>query len=407
MKTIIIGDFDERFFSNFDIDVCNDLKGSPYLPSYDCIIIQLEYCFAQYYNKDYRPEMFFEESKQIREAINKGKKIIIVNPIKKYRSSIRIIGSGMLSIESFLRSMLSFDYKISYVNGKFLTPVESSEFANKISKFLFEPIYEINRFDISYATIKDTEKTIIASLSKDSFVLCVPQIIPNKLWDFLSLIFETKTLPLLKENNLVFPEWSKNIRLLNEDDLLEAINLKTEEINNITQELNTCKEKLDRLNYIKSVLFSQDDYLENVVETILNEIGIFVEKSEVNNRVDRKIYLDPKEKCVVEIKGRLRKSAKESDCAQLEKWKMEGMQELGYEPKGILIMNAYAETEILKRHEYFPNQLLPFAEKKELSLVTSECLLDLYIDFKNEKISKEEVFNLISGTTGVMIYKKK
>jgi ABC-type lipopolysaccharide export system ATPase subunit len=141
------------------------------------------------------------------------------------------------------------------------------------------------------------------------------------------------------------------------------------------------------------------------VETILKDIGINVEDSDDKNRVDKIIYIDPKIKSVIEIKGRLTKSASEKDCSQLEKWKMEEMTKLGYEPKGILVMNAFAEIDPVKRQDYFPNQMIAFAKKKELSLVSSDCLLKMYIDFKHGKITGEEIYNDLVTNIGVLDYK--
>ncbi|XMB67056.1 hypothetical protein RI065_00695 [Mycoplasmatota bacterium zrk1] len=95
------------------------------------------------------------------------------------------------------------------------------------------------------------------------------------------------------------------------------------------------------------------------------------------------------------------KSAAESDCAQLEKWKMEGMEELGYEPKGVLIVNAFAEKDISERQEYFPNQMLQFATKKEHCLLSSEVLLYIYEEYKNQEITTEEVYKSLFQKVGV------
>jgi len=404
MKTLVIGRISGKFPYGFDIEQNADIVNSSYLVSYDCVIFSLEDYFDDYYYKDFG-DLFSKKKGQIEEFLNKGKKLIIVNPSKKHNKSAQLSNGKKRDMTEFLDYIFPFEYRIEHVKGSILVPERTLEFSSNVIKYATDASYEIMNYHFSYANIKDANKSVIASCLKDNFVLSLPMFRFTDLSDFLKLISSINNLPYSQLENLVIPEWIKNFHVLNEEEIIEDIEKNRTQVEKIEENIIKLNEDLQNIEYIKSILFTQDTHLENVVEHILKEIGINVEKNELENRVDRIIYIDSSEKAVVEIKGRLKKSAKESDCTQLEKWKMEEMEKLGYEPKGILVMNAFAEIELSQRQEYFPSQILSFAEKKELSLVSSECLLKMYIDFKHGNITKEAIYNILITNIGILDYK--
>ena len=404
MKTCYIGECRRSDYTNLNLEVSNDILSSTYLVSYDCVVLSLEDHFDTYYNKDFI-NSFTKKKQEIQDLLLKGKKLIILNPYKQYKNRIRLSNGSYLDISRFLSCLFPFDYQIDFINGTVFSPDSNFDFSSKVLQFINHASYEIINYTFSYVFIKDSTKSVIASISENRFVLGLPYFGLAELPKLLKMIDSIDELPNIKSESVIAPEWSKKLHIFNEKQVLKSIEEKTVNKNKIEKEISNLNDELEKLNYIKSILFTQGTHLENVVETILKDIGINVEDSDDKNRVDKIIYIDPKIKSVIEIKGRLTKSASEKDCSQLEKWKMEEMTKLGYEPKGILVMNAFAEIDPVKRQDYFPNQMIAFAKKKELSLVSSDCLLKMYIDFKHGKITGEEIYNDLVTNIGVLDYK--
>ncbi|WP_316778842.1 hypothetical protein [Pedobacter antarcticus] len=77
----------------------------------------------------------------------------------------------------------------------------------------------------------------------------------------------------------------------------------------------------------------------------------------------------------------------------------------GYKPKGILIVNAFKDKPLAERLDQdFPEQMLPFSTKMELTLMSSTQLLGLYLDFKRGEISFKNIHKLLWNTVGRLEY---
>ena len=104
---------------------------------------------------------------------------------------------------------------------------------------------------------------------------------------------------------------------------------------------------------------------------------------------------------VIEVKG-VSKSAAEKHVTQLEKWVSEYHLKNEIKAKGILVINAFKDVPLSERKEKpFPDQMLPYSQKREHCLITGLQLLGLYLDCVNNLSKKEKMINLLFETNGI------
>jgi hypothetical protein len=214
----------------------------------------------------------------------------------------------------------------------------------------------------------------------------------KKLRDKSHLKSEKSTAPLWLDNYSFGDELIQKQALqslLNEKGMLE-IRIKAQQAH-----LNNYKD-------LKQLLYNSGDELELSVEKALIEIGYKSQPTDYNR--DDLILSKDNDITVIEIKG-VKGSAAEKYAAQLTKWVNNYHLEHDILPKGILIVNAFKDMPLKDRTEtVFPNQMLPYCKKMEYCLFTTTQLLELYLDFKDSKISFDEVHELLNKTIGVLKY---
>lgn len=169
------------------------------------------------------------------------------------------------------------------------------------------------------------------------------------------------------------PEWAERVVLPGEQEAADAVNGADDRVARAQQRAEKARSALKRVQRHKLLITGTGGQLEDAVERALEALGCTVE-SGLSGRVDR-IVRWKHHVAVVEIKG-LSKSARERDAAQLEKWASEYLIEHDQTPKGILLVNAWRTKPIDQRDQpAFPDQMIPYAESRNQSLVTTSQLL--------------------------------
>ena len=143
------------------------------------------------------------------------------------------------------------------------------------------------------------------------------------------------------------------------------------------------------------MITSSGSILEEIVKTVLVEIGFSLQKAEIGRSDLIASYGDFN--IVAEIKG-VTKSAAEKHAAQLEKWVSEYYEENNQMPKALLIENAFCETPLSERkEEVFPDQMLKYCEARGHALITTTQLLCMYIEIKKDpSCAQERITELLS-----------
>ncbi|PKK94413.1 MAG: hypothetical protein CVV60_06560, partial [Tenericutes bacterium HGW-Tenericutes-5] len=197
MKTCYIGECRRSDYTNLNLEVSNDILSSTYLVSYDCVVLSLEDHFDTYYNKDFI-NSFTKKKQEIQDLLLKGKKLIILNPYKQYKNRIRLSNGSYLDISRFLSCLFPFDYQIDFINGTVFSPDSNFDFSSKVLQFINHASYEIINYTFSYVFIKDSTKSVIASISENRFVLGLPYFGLAELPKLLKMIDSIDELPNIK-----------------------------------------------------------------------------------------------------------------------------------------------------------------------------------------------------------------
>lgn len=158
------------------------------------------------------------------------------------------------------------------------------------------------------------------------------------------------------------------------------------------KQIETTKEReIKKLKSYRDALLNKKGLvLQNTVIEILNEMDVKAEPGP-EGRDDIVIYEGEKVLVVCEVKGD-KKSAGEGDATQLSKWVDRVYGEKGYEPKGILIVNAFNEKDVLERREKpFPDQMLPYCLKRGYCLLTTVQLFNIFCEFRRGSIDGKSI----------------
>lgn len=311
-------------------------------------------------------------------------------------------------------SFLPFQINIQSLIGEeisYIAPAPYSDFFISLKDYFYYNVSFSSNVINTLATIKNNKNKIVSSVTnyKNGKLVLLPSIYNESdfktqkaLKDFQSLFLNniiTLTNSLMNDNNQVLPEWTNNIQILDEANILSDISKDQKKIEKLEQQLTLKKNELKKLQSYKYLLTSTGKNLENIVKKTLCELEFEILDSEENRSDVIARYKDID--IVIEIKG-LTKSAAEKNSAQLEKWASEFMENNGREPKAILIVNGYCELPLDQRIEpVFPNQMLKYAEKKDQCLLSTTQLLLLFLDIRNNPQNKDIIVNELLNTVGV------
>lgn len=199
------------------------------------------------------------------------------------------------------------------------------------------------------------------------------------------------------------PSWIDDYIIYNESVYLSKRDKLNEKLALLEMDVLENNTKLEEFKRLKSLLYSGDKNLEIAVEDTFRKMGFNVSVPLGNN--DDLHILEDNFKAVVEIKG-VNKSGATQHVMQLEKWVSNfGIENNGEAVKGILILNSFKEKLPAERKESsFPKDMLDYSIKRNHCLMLSESLLNIFVDFKEGLISKDEVKRLLEETIGVLLY---
>jgi hypothetical protein len=345
---------------------------------------------------------FFDKRKaDINEFNKNGKKIIFLMP---YPESYFYNGgsSGRGEIRNKV-DLLPFKIDVEKKRGDRIQVVPQTLFSNLFNKYFDYFHYRaISRSGpgIPLCTIENTSILVSSKATENIFLF--PYIsnldtdIENQfIIDVIDVLFPEKLVVL---NAL--PAWTESYCLPNELNRKAQIELLIEQKNELVKAIDLETKSYSEIISNKVLFSGTGDDLENQIEKIFTELE-FTILPKKNGRDD--IILEYNSKvAVVEIKG-VKGSAAEKQAAQLNKWVANYYADFEIEPKGILIINAYKDEELINRkfEEIFPNQMLDFCTRMKFCLITTTQLLGLYFDIKNNPDKKNALIDTLFSTIGI------
>lgn len=292
---------------------------------------------------------------------------------------------------------------------------------NDLSRLLFDNnivleykyLLNSNELDETLAVVKSTNKVIagvkyygkgniiflptIANTSQANSVITVSLFasIINLLNKLVLSIDREK----MSKSNFVAPEWLKGHKLEGQELLESQINELRDQKDKIETRIEILNDELERLKNIRNGISATGKYLEDIVAQILGEFGFTVSQPS-GNRVD--IIVEHNNHIVVcEVKG-VSKSASERNVAQLTKWHSIYVENTGNIPKGLLVVNTWRDKMIKERNESFPNQMLKYLENCSHACIDIINLIELHQKYVRKEIEKEEIWDKIYNTIGVI-----
>ncbi|MCX2454335.1 hypothetical protein OQX61_23900 [Pedobacter sp. PLR] len=206
-------------------------------------------------------------------------------------------------------------------------------------------------------------------------------------------------------NNVLdnIPAWVDDHVIYDERIYLDSKKAFQNDLEKLLALIEENEKKLSKYRQLKTLIFAGDVELELAVENTFRDIGFNVVVPQGNN--DDLHLLDPEFNAVIEIKG-ANKSGATLHAMQVEKWVSNyGIENNGKIIKGILVLNAFKDKKPADRKENpFPKDMVDFSAVRKHCLMLSTDLLNVYIDFKEGLITKDEIQKSLNDTIGVFKY---
>ena len=200
-------------------------------------------------------------------------------------------------------------------------------------------------------------------------------------------------------NDFKLPKWCSRYSLPGERDRISSLEKLHSELDLLNEKIESQIQFLANLRKHKILFAGDGRALELEVAKVFSELGFEVAEGD-KGRDDLIIKYNEKI-AVVEVKG-VSKSAAEKHGTQLEKWVSEAHLKNEIKAKGILVINAFKDMPLEERNENpFPDQMLPYSQRREHCLITGVQLLGLYLDCKNDPTKKEKMIELLFNTNGI------
>jgi hypothetical protein len=215
---------------------------------------------------------------------------------------------------------------------------------------------------------------------------------------FLDRLLELVEALRTQEGDFALPEWTADVRLPSEEDVLSALSREQDRLDVQLAKIDEEKRRIAELQRRKLMFTGTGTALENVAEEAFKALGCEVEPGDTG-RTDR-VLRRGDDVAVVEIKGKT-KSGAESDAAQLEKWVSEHKVNTEEDAKGILVVNTWRTTPVSDRSSPdFPDQMLPYATSRGHCLMTGLQLLGAWLDCEAHPEKRDAIFDSMRDCVG-------
>lgn len=351
-----------------------------------------------------------QRTQEIEKYLAKGGNLFVFLPDSLYQNfNAKVDGGEDQNIEFNLLQTIGLeikDFEIVEQHGTIITVNEELNFFFKQFRCSYS-LYFAKYIGIPVAKIVRSDWPVSLLIpSNNGHIIILPELeetITGLVADaFIAFDKILRNGSNLDSNTEQAPIWVNDYTFGDEEKEIDHLNNLLDRQKHIQLEIN---KQLETLNYfieLKRLLFSSGKNLERIVEKVFEEFGYSLEPP-VPNRDDLILKFNG-DVGVVEIKV-LKGSSAEKHAAQLMKWVNNYHMENEINPKGILIVNTYKDKPLEDRTEAdFPDQMLPYAKQQKFCLVTTKTVLMVYLDFKSNLITIEQIHKLLFDTVGILEY---
>lgn len=323
-----------------------------------------------YYDKDYRNSRWLL-SKSIQLKDNKS-------------NLVKIIDSNLVSLE---KVKLSFEKTKTFIDTKCID-----------ADFNFND-YQEDRFE---ALTFSNASNKITTIKKDKIFMTTLKILDDK--DNLKIFIDNYCKE--KQEKEEIPDWVRNIKFYNDEQLKKDKNDNLEKIQNLKEENIKLEEQLDKNLEYKSILYTTGDELVQVVMSILDELLDYDSSQFVDEK--REDFLIKKEDItfIGEIKG-VSSAVANKNVSQLDvhvQSYLDKLQEESTEEKvkGLLIINHQRNKPLEERQEVHEHQK-NLATRNGSLIIETQTLLKIFERYKQGKLTKEKCKKMFIDNEGLLI----
>ena len=364
-----------------------------------------------------------------------------INMSKDLKHYYRMIKNNKnTKILIILPQNISFKYYLTYLDGPEKEYYKNEDLKNLtgfITQKILEDVYNYN-FILNFGknSIKLNELNIKADFyfdekeikegqkilkSDKSNKLTTIKVDENIYFTTLNLMksrevleaFLEKTNILNKSNEEKEPEWFKDIKILDDEDIENEVSKIEEKITKLQKAKENKLIKLEENKEIKSVLYQTDKKLQKIAIKMLDEMLEYEDKEFIDEMEEDYRIFKGENTFLIETKGLLR-NVNGNDINKtdghvqiyIDKLEEEGKDQDKEKVKGIFIVATQRNRKIEERDKT-PERQIKLAERNEILIIRTEQLLKLYEDFINKKIKTQEIIELFKTQIGEFKYNKE
>ena len=212
-----------------------------------------------------------------------------------------------------------------------------------------------------------------------------------------------KMFGLIKDPNDEVPQWAREIKMFDDVRQFKIIEESENVIVNENQKIKAANDKLGDNAKLKSILYSNGDFLVEVVGDILHELMDYNPSEFIDRkREDFLVQLDGK-KIIGEIKG-ISENVKGANISQLDthlQGYIDNNPNESDELKSVLIIN-YQRKKPLSERDPISESQIRIAERNGSLIIPTITLLEILELYRDGTLSRQKIIDKIIEKTGLL-----
>lgn len=195
------------------------------------------------------------------------------------------------------------------------------------------------------------------------------------------------------------PAWVGGYTLPRQVEVQSRMESVRQQARDILAQLGAAETDLEHERRYSRLLYEQGDPLENIVWSVLEELGAIVERPTDRGKHDGRLVDPNGRNAVLEIKGRT-KAIGLSDVRQCEQWKQDAIEETKQKFKGLLIGNAHCGAPLEKRDDWFAPNAVDLAERYGIGLIKTSSLFRAIQEVQEANFDQDAFWDAIFSAKG-------
>ena len=200
------------------------------------------------------------------------------------------------------------------------------------------------------------------------------------------------------------PLWIKNIPMPRLEEFQQEITKRRKRIEELTSEINGLNKQKHELEQFKQLLYESGPTLQEIVKLTFKKFGGGIKPPKFREEYVLRVK---DRKAVIEVKGK-NKSIAKADLRQLDEYVREYEIQLNEKVKGIFVGNAWRLRPLNERdtkdRPIFPEDVIDFAVRREIGLVSTIDLFNAFCAFLEGKIQGKDILKRLFNQKGIITF---